>query len=169
MQKIILFLGTLMFLGLFWLWVTLPYSESPTPYFDVVNSEKLAESTVKLKLAKPKGKMDDPSFMVIQSQANITNDHVSNNLPPLEARKQLLHQQRQTNKTLFDEEIRTELQFKANEKQKQIETLIVELEQNMGDKETRIKLRTKIEVLMQEYNKVILPLALQAMSEKSNS
>jgi hypothetical protein len=169
MQKLILFLGTLMLLGLLWFWATLPSSESPTPDLDVINSEKLAEVPVKLKLAKPKGKMDDPSFMVIQSQATIQYNEVSNNIPPLEARKQLLQQQRESNKTPLNEEIRTELQLKANEKQKQIETLVAELEENMGDKETRIKLRTKIEVLMQEYNKVILPLALQAMTEKSNS
>tara|TARA_R110002167_G_scaffold93835_1_gene251123 strand:- start:997 stop:1506 length:510 start_codon:yes stop_codon:yes gene_type:complete len=169
MQKLILFLGTLMLLGLLWLWATLPPSESPTPELDVINSEKLAEAPVKLKLAKPKGKMDDPSFMVIKSQATIQNNEVSNNIPPLEARKQLLQQQRESNKTPLNEEIRTELQLKANDKQKQIETLVAELEQNMGDKETRIKLKTKIEVLMQEYNKVILPLALQAMAEKSNS
>jgi hypothetical protein len=169
MQKIIIFLGTLVLFGLLWLWATLPSSESPTPHLSVINSENLVESPAKLKLAKPKGKMDDPSFMVIRSKAEIQNNEVSNHIPPLEARKQLLQQQRESNKTPLSEEIRTELQLKADEKQKQIETLVAELEQNMADKETRIKLKTKIEVLMQEYNKVILPLALQAMAERSNS
>lgn len=167
MQKILAFLTTLIVLGFIWFWAFYP-DDSKNEYPDA-HLQEPNEEVVNLSLAKPKGKMDDPAFLVLTTKQAIKNEPISTHTPPLEARKQLLKQLRGNLNTPLDADLRIELENKALDTQKKIDYLITELNQNINDRDTRMKIKTKIDNLMEEYNELILPLALQAMAEKSNS
>jgi hypothetical protein len=169
MQKTLIVIGTVIVFGLIWFWTSDPEPDGSKILSIEPTTDKLMESQVKLKLAKPRGKMDDPVFMVMPQKQKSENSDDLASIPPLEARKQLLQQQRDSKKVKLNEEQLNALQQRASSTQKQIDSLITELNQNINDKDLRIKLKTKIDGLMEEYNKMVLPLALQAMSENSNS
>ncbi|GEM_PF-3261930 len=59
------------------------------------------------------------------------------------------------------------LKQKADEKQKQIDELIIELDQNLANPEQKAQIQVRINELLEQYNELILPVALNAIAEKN--
>lgn len=58
------------------------------------------------------------------------------------------------------------LKEKSQHKQAEINSLIAQYEENINDHDKKLALQEKVKILMEEYNKLILPLALKAMEER---
>jgi hypothetical protein len=69
--------------------------------------------------------------------------------------------------SLSDKELNI-LKEKSQHKEAEINLLIAEYEDNIHDHDKKQALQEKVKILMAEYNKLILPLALKAMEEKEN-